>query len=49
MDPVIVVVIGVICIVVLLRLRMTYRRARRKDKADAIQRKLAELRRKREE
>lgn len=49
MDPVIIAILGVIAIVVLFRLRMTYRKARDTDKSEEIQRKLAELRRKREE
>ncbi|MFE5323975.1 hypothetical protein ACFQ88_35395 [Paenibacillus sp. NPDC056579] len=48
-DPVIIAILGVIAIVVLFRLRMTYRKARDTDKSEEIQRKLAELRRKREE
>jgi hypothetical protein len=49
MDPVIVIVMVIIVLFVLLRLRSTFRRAKRFDRTDEIQNKLEELRKKRDE
>ncbi|MFH5181936.1 hypothetical protein ACHHV8_04480 [Paenibacillus sp. TAB 01] len=49
MEPFVIAVLAVIAFSVLLRIRHTYRKARKGDRAEEIQAKLAALRKKRDE
>ncbi|CAG7647120.1 hypothetical protein PAECIP111802_03896 [Paenibacillus allorhizosphaerae] len=49
MDTLVTAVLIVIALIALLRLRRTFRRSSQQDRGDEIQRKLAELRKKRDE
>lgn len=49
MDTLVVTVLIVVVLLALLRLRWTFRQSTRSDRGEEIQRKLAELRKKRDE
>ncbi|MCS7460261.1 hypothetical protein N0M98_08910 [Paenibacillus doosanensis] len=49
MDSFLIIVLAAVAAGVLLRVRSTYKKIKRADKSEEIQRKLAELRRRREE
>ncbi|WP_282940707.1 hypothetical protein [Paenibacillus sp. RC67] len=49
MDPVILMMVVIIVLFALMRLRSTFRKTRQTDESEQIQRKLAELRRRKEE
>ncbi|WP_186445892.1 hypothetical protein [Paenibacillus cremeus] len=49
MDPLILTVLVAVVLIALLRLRWTFRKSRKPDRGEQIQRKLAELRKKRDE
>ncbi|WP_179232698.1 hypothetical protein [Paenibacillus rigui] len=49
MEPFVIAVLAVIVVSVLMRIRMTYRRARKEDRTEEIQSRLAALRKKRDE
>ena len=49
MDALVVAVLIIVVLLALLRLRRTFRHSMQRDRGDEIQRKLAELRKKRDE